>query len=389
MVGRANAHAIAALAFVVIRASLGRSRTNKNPGLLRIALYTNPTLNTLPLGPPPPPLVKKLLLAPLLIVLAIIAWRFVHAPADPTVTDNAKTGDRPERREPRGTHQITQRDFSDPFKTPDRLKLVAETLDSHLAQQQRSAQSLLAAYQISGDIALLREAAERFPDEPSVQLEMAMKGESPEERRKALDALRASDPENALADCLAALQHLKEDDLESAFKDLTTAAGKPEWDSYDDSKIQGAEDAYLAAGSSPAEAKVAAVFGLPLGHVVSLNGLSSQLSELQNHYAQSGDAEAAESVRQMGQQLGKRMQAGVTNFISEMTGMAIEQRFSDPATSAGRIAEMRQRLDEIRELSSNVEPRLSNISDTEAILYTERIKYEGEEAATNWLLNRQ
>jgi hypothetical protein len=347
---------------------------------------------------------KKLVLATLLMVLVIIAWRIALAPVDTMGPKDAgtgnrpergesrgnhdKLGDRPERRESRGTHQIAQRDFSGLF-TPDRMKRAAETLDRHLAQQQRSAQSLLAAYQISGAIALLREAAERFPDEPSVQLEMVMKGESPEERRKALDALRAADPENALVDCLAALQHIKDNDLESAFKELTAAAGKPGWDTYDDSKIQGTEDAYLAAGSSPAEAKVAAVFGLPLGHVVSLNGLSSQLSELQNHYAQSGDAEASESVRQMGQRLGMRMQAGVTTFISEMTGMAIEQRFSDPATSAGRIAEMQQRLDEIRELSSNVAPRLSNISETEAILYTERIKSEGEQAATKWLLNRQ
>lgn len=214
---------------------------------------------------------KKLVLATFLMVLVIIAWRIAQAPVDTMGSKDAGIGhrperaesrvnhdnlrNRPERRESRGTHQIAQRDFLGLF-TPDRMKRAAETLDRHLAQQQRSAQSLLAAYRISGDIALLREAAGRFPDEPSVQLEMVMKGDSPAERRKALDALRAAGPENALADCFSALQHLKGDDLESAFKDLTAAAGKPGWNSYDDSKIHGAEVAYLAAGFSPPKPKL-------------------------------------------------------------------------------------------------------------------------------------
>ena len=113
----------------------------------------------------------------------------------------------------------------------------------------------------------------------------------------------------------------------------------------------------------------------------SLHGLSIQLSELQNHYAQSGDAEAAESVRQMGQQLGMRMQAGGTNFVNKLAGMGVEKRFLDPAKSAGRIAEMQQRRDEIMELANYVELRLSNSNDTEAILYTARLKHESEEAA--------
>lgn len=131
------------------------------------------------------------------------------------------------------------------------------------------------------------------------------------------------------------------------------------------------------------------MFGLPLGHLESLHDLSIKLSELQNDYAQVGDAEAAGSVRQMGQQLGKRLQAGATKLESEMTGMAIELRFLDPAASAGRIAEIRQRRDEIGELASHVKPRLSNISDTEVILLAERIKNQGEDAAFKWLLNRQ
>jgi hypothetical protein len=204
-----------------------------------------------------------------------------------------------------------------------------------------------------------------------------------------LDALCESDPENALADYLGAIDHMKQGDLESAFKDLTVAAGKPELDSYDLSIIQAREDAFLAADFSRAEAKAAGVFGLPLDYIGPIKDLSNRLFDLQNDYARSGDVEAAESVRQMGQQLGRQIQAGSVSFISELTGMTIERRFLDPATCAGRIADMEQRRDEIRELGSNVEPRLSNMSDTEVILYTERIKHEGQKAATEWLLDRK
>ena len=361
---------------------------------------------------------KKFLLIPFLIGLAtigIIAWRFTQASTDsmgaknantrehlergmsgdPIATRNANTTDRQERRKSRVSHQKARRALSDLLGNPDRMgRAAVEALDGHLAHEQRSAQSLLAAFQISGDIALLREAAERFPDEPSVQLEMALQGQSPEERRKALDALRESDPENALADYLAAIDHIKQGDLESAFKDLTVAAGKPEWDSYDLSIIQAREDAFLAADFSPAEAKVAGMFDLPLGYIEPIKDLSNRLFDLQNDYARSGDVEAAESVRQMGQQLGRQIQTGNSLFFfQEFIGMSTERRFLDPTTSEARIAEIDQRISQFKELNNGAESSLSNtlsnMSDTEAILYTERIKHEGEEAANQWLLDRK
>jgi hypothetical protein len=346
-----------------------------------------------------------------LATIGIIAWRFTQAPTDsmgaknantrdhlergmsgdPMATRNANTTDRQERRKSRVSHHKARRAISDLLENPDSMgRAAVEALDGHLAHEHRSAQSLLAAFQISGDIALLREAAERFPDEPSVQLEMALRGQSPEERRKALDALCESDPENALVDYLGAIDHIKQGDLESAFKDLTVAAGKPELDSYDLSIIQAREDAFLAADFSPAEAKAAGMFALPLDYIEPIKDLSNRLFDLQNDYARTGDVEAAESVRQMGQQLGRQIQAGNSLFLQELIGMSIERRFLNPTTSEARIAEINQRISQFKELNNGAESSLSNtlsnMSDTEVILYTERIKHEGEEAANQWLL---
>jgi hypothetical protein len=370
------------------------------------------------LTPPKPTrvLVRKFLLALFLMVLAIlIVWRFVQAPDDATETGYAKTGARPERAVYSGTHYKTRyrparretreglhnnlRDLyeslKDKFFPPEIApeveyiapEIAAKVLDGYLAEKQRSAQSLLGVFLISGDIALLREAAERFPHDPSVQLQMAMRGESPEERRKALDALRASDPENALGDYLSALQHIDGNKLESAFKDLSAAAGKSASEDYVISSLQVREDAYLAAGLPLVDAKWHA-FMVSRPHFGKLHLLSHRLSDLQKSYSQSGEAEAAESVRQMGLRLGKSLQAETGISISTLVGFVIEKPFLDPATSAGRIAEIDQRRGEARELSSQLNSRFFKISDKDMILYIERFKQEGEEAAAKWLINR-
>jgi hypothetical protein len=62
--------------------------------------------------------------------------------------------------------------------------LTREQIDRYLSSRGRDAQSLIMASRMADDLSLLREAAERFPGDPRVQLELGLRGESSAERRK-------------------------------------------------------------------------------------------------------------------------------------------------------------------------------------------------------------
>lgn len=280
------------------------------------------------------------------------------------------------------------------FEQPDRLlKLTPAQLQSYLAANKRNAESLLAAMRLTGDMAFLREAARNFPNDTAVQLELAFRSgdpSDPSERRRALDALKQSDPDNALSDYLSALEHLRAGDQTSAFSDLSEASAKGTLDDYALTALQSAEEAYLAAGFTPVEAKAAAMMGLQRRQVEPLRELSKQLAALQKAYTAAGDLASAEAIRQMGHALGQQAQSGAAYFIDELVGMNIERQFLDPASAAARQQELKQRTDYIRSLvgSPQWEALMRQGSAAELTLFLDRQKLYGEEAAIRWLLER-
>src|SRR5437667_290884 len=88
-------------------------------------------------------------------------------------------------------------------------KLPREEVEKYLERNRRSAASLLAAYGALQDTNYLREAATNFPNDPRVQLSVLRRDVFPEERRKWLDLLKASSPENPLANYLSARDYFK------------------------------------------------------------------------------------------------------------------------------------------------------------------------------------
>jgi hypothetical protein len=88
-------------------------------------------------------------------------------------------------------------------------KLSLAQLEAYLAENRRSAESLVTAFRLTDDRALLLEAAEKFPRDPRVNFAgwfatLRNRDASPEERRQWLDAFKQSAPDNALANYLSA-----------------------------------------------------------------------------------------------------------------------------------------------------------------------------------------
>jgi hypothetical protein len=358
-----------------------------------------------------------MVVAGLLLALAVVIARHSTAPvspagqiAEPRPTTNATPHEprRPRLPAPRlpqsagPAESVPEAAAPNPLAkllSGEELKLTPEQAEAYLQQNKRSAEALLAAARLTGNLSLVREAAEKFPNDPRVQLDLALRGETPEEKRKALDAFRQLARDNPLGDYLSALDRFKSGRTDDGVKDLLQAGGKNRLQDYTLDHAQSAEEALLAAGYGALESKAAGMFGVLLPHMQSLRELGTQMTELQKQYAQAGDAASAQAVGQLGLNLAWQMesQSGRT-LIGELEGMAIEKKFlasqspdspfgSDGRTVRDRLAELDAHRQSIRELTPLTD-MLPRLPEREALIYFDRLKLHGELDALRWLKNK-
>lgn len=286
-------------------------------------------------------------------------------------------------------------------------KLSAAQVAPYLAAQQRNAGSLVAACRLTGDETLLQEALAKHPDDPRVNFAACFAGRqkpgsTPEESRRRLEALKQSAPDNALANCLSAQAYFKAGQPELAAQELAAAAGKPQFQDYSGDFAQSAEEAYLAAGLSAIEAKMAATT-LPLPQLAELRGLGESVAKLASQYRQAGDEASAQAALQMGAALGRRAAepSGQDSLIRNLVGIAIESKNLGalaPASPYGgggqtvkdrldELARQRQAIKDIaRDGSDSV---LQSLSEQDQLGYFDRLKTAGEAAALRWAASRQ
>ncbi len=273
-------------------------------------------------------------------------------------------------------------------------KLTPDQLQTYLMENRRNAESLLVASRVSGDLNLLREAVKNNASDPRVQFEMATRGESDAERRIAIQALKQQAPDNAMGDYLSALDKFKSKNPVAAMEDIKAAIGKGRMDDYAMDNLQGAEEAYLAAGYSATDAKTASMMGMMLPQIQQLNDLSTQLSGLQQGYLKSNDAANAEAVSRSGLAVAQQMQnqMGGRFLINDMVGIAMESRVLagiDPSsvldnsgiTAGQRLEQLKQHQAEIKDLSTTNINVLQSLPPRELMAYFDRAKIYGEARA--------
>jgi RNA polymerase sigma factor (sigma-70 family) len=278
-------------------------------------------------------------------------------------------------------------------------RLTTAQVGQYLDANRRNAASLLAAYRTTGDATLLDEAKKRFPNDPQVAFEAAFKKDAPpEERKRWVESLKKSDPENSLPNYLAALESFKAGQTDQGVQELVAASAKQQFQDYTLDRVQDDEDAYLAAGYSVAEAKTIPSRQLLLPQLLQMRDLSQQMIDLSKAYQQSGDAASAQALLQMTANLGQRysMATPGESEISQLVGMAVERnalRAMDPGSSYGNGTTVQQRLDQIaqqrdtlNQLNSQLEPILEKMSDQDWISYKDRWRAFGEQAAVRWVV---
>jgi len=282
-------------------------------------------------------------------------------------------------------------------------KLSLAQVEPYLEAKQRSADSLIAASQVTGDLTLLREALAKSPSDPKAAYAacFAWKQEAtPEEQRERLEAFKQSAPDNALADYLSAQAHFKSGHTAEAIGELIAASGKPRFQDYHSELGAGVEEAYQAAGLSPLEA-VRLAGAQPLPQLVELRGLGQSLGELAQRYQQAGDAASAQAAVQLGVALGRQVgePAPGSTMIGELVGLAIERQTleslapTSPYDDSGRS--VRDRLGELAQeraarqaLLRQSEDRLRNLSGPDLASYYDRLRTAGESEALRWVVSQ-
>ena len=275
-------------------------------------------------------------------------------------------------------------------------KPTAEQLALFLQENRGSAEALLAASQLTGNMALLRQAAEAFPNNPQVQLELATRGETPEERRQALDAFRKSDPNNAIGDYLSALDNFQQGKTDAALQDLVASSSHTSLSDHTDRMLQSTEEAYISAGYSPAEAKSSTILNANAQQLMKLNDVSKLIVDLQTQYSQQNDTNSAHALREIGIELAQKLQTQSKFMIGEALGYSIEKKLlneldastpygNDGKTVGDRLADIKSRRDEIARTIDGWEIIAATMSEKDAIAFFDRMKLHGEQEAIRWL----
>jgi hypothetical protein len=281
-------------------------------------------------------------------------------------------------------------------------KLTAAQIESYINANRRNATSLLAAFRTTEDPALLQEAMQKFPNDPQVGFEAAIRKDiAPAERRQWLDIFKQSAPDNALANYLSAQDHFKAGQADQAVQDLIAAAGKPQFQDYSLDRVQADEEAYRAAGYPVADAKVVATSHLVLPQLAQVRDLGRNILDLANSYQQAGDEASRQAALQMAVNLGRRYgdaSAGEM-LIAQLVGLNVERTAlgaMDPNGTYGvdgqtvqdRLNQLTQQRTAIRELGQQADPLWQSLSDQDWISYHNRSAAFGEEAAMRWLVGK-
>jgi hypothetical protein len=303
-------------------------------------------------------------------------------------------------------------------KVPNKLTL--GQVEPYLQAHGRNAASLLAAFRTTGDPALLKEAIEKYHNDPQVALEAALRKEaSPEERRQWLDNLKQSDSGNALPNYMSALDYFKTGQSDLAVQELVAASGKLQFDDYSSQRSQANEQAYMAAGYTVAEARamgpliqamhwsseedtVAAFepFQRQLTQLQQVKALGLNVVDLAKSYQQAGDQASADATLQLAVSMGQRYSSSPgEDGLSQLVGTAVEvialsrmdpnSAYNDSGqTVQERINQLRQQRTAVRELYQEAAPLLGSLGDQDWTAYSERARNFGEQAALQWVIGK-
>ena len=279
-------------------------------------------------------------------------------------------------------------------------KLSAEQVEAYVDGCGRDARSLLVAKRLSGDLDYLREAALLHPEDPMVQLEVALTPAASEaERRLALDLFRALEPDNSVGDYLSAHLSFSQGDYAAAAQGLLDSLDHGALADYTGQLMDGAEQAYRESGLDPLAAQLAAMAGALRPTIAPMREVAKHLDGLKDEFLKSGDLDAAEPAVRIGIDIGQKLQGQGPYLIDQLVGMGIEKNFLDqldPLTPVGASGQTAgQRLALLEAQKNDIQVSVAAFAEASAKMdeatskeYFVRLRRDGELSAMKWVLSK-
>ncbi|MDB6026108.1 MAG: hypothetical protein JWM68_2331 [Verrucomicrobiales bacterium] len=345
-----------------------------------------------------------------ILVLTIVFWKFSNTePSGTKHTGTNSTAMLKTLLKPKVARRSVEQSppstnaAADQAEEPTVTGLSADQIAAYLLKYKRNAESLLTAFAECQDKALLKEAAEKFPNDPRVQLAMLMQDKSDseltsEERNLWLERFKKSSPDNGLPNLLTALNNLKEGQKDIFVAEIMSSNAKPGLSAFYVQQMQSREEMYLSAGLSPREAAEKALQVPDVSLEAHMKALAQRLGEMQKDYLAAGDGVAANKIAALGVNLGHRWADPNSSpfVISEMVGIAIQQiplKNLDPntyydflgKTAAERIAELKAERGELKVFATDLSKYYVQMSESDRMIYMNRLKMYGERGAWKWL----
>lgn len=285
-----------------------------------------------------------------------------------------------------------------------RQEISPTVIDEFLRKKNRSASSLLAAWQASKNREYLLEAAKLFPNEPRVQFEVIARHALSEERAEWIARFKQSAPYNPVANYFAADEFLRQKQPAKAIEEIVTGSMKAGFDDYSMASVQEYEELFALAGLTPLEAKAAAASGQtwpPRLPCQMMGYVAHEAVAQQNEYIAAGDNASAEAIANAVVLMGSQLTtgAGSRSTFNQLVGIGVETRVLEKLnpnqkvdwlgqTPAERLADLNELREQIISSRADFKKNLSTLSESEASMYFKLVKSTGELEAMRWLNDR-
>lgn len=274
-------------------------------------------------------------------------------------------------------------------------ELSTEELEPYLRARNHSAESLVVAAKLTGDSRWLNEALVRFPENPRVQLALALSQNTPNERGSAIEAFRRLDPENSLGDYLLAREFFRNGDRQAGIETFLRAGQRTYFTDYGREFAREFEEALLISGFTPLQA-CAFTHAHPKNEISGLVlALTGAISDLQMEWYESGKQHEIATIAWSGLDMLKHFRgAGQRSMVDEAVESVVAKQLlkllppdmstPEKKTVAEISAEADALKEEIFELAEFSSLALEHLDEQNALRYYRSIEtFGGVQALRN------
>lgn len=282
-------------------------------------------------------------------------------------------------------------------------QLPSDRFGAWLEESNRSAEAVLAVYELSPDPTLREELATKWGHLPEVSLVLALTAEEPEEMLEWADRLPpASD--NIAGPLIQAAASLRLDRREDALDSLDRALAGGELDLYSGQRNIAKRAALIAAGKSPTDAAIEVALGSgPESSVRLLQVLTPVRSILKDELTAAGsygDSQALGAWANGAKILSEKVVASANDsLLASAWGILLERDAvaalpsgtpyaQDGETAGQRLEALDRELADLMDLNSQLAAAVSQADEKTMLSYAERYSQTGALKAVRWLVNR-